>query len=315
MENFESENSVRISNKSTKTKLKKIQRLFHNFNECLDVLIDLEVVKEEEKCFRCDNIAKLVIITENDIQRAIYRCTNYKCSAKRGLLQKNKLPLHNFCDLIFCILCRNSYFMIKARLGVSSSTIAAAKKKLRTIYKEFMRRRLIIGGPGKIVQADESVICRRGKIRNPTSEDDSRPDTVWILGIVDASDPTNFYVTRVENRSVECLTAALEGRIGVGSILHTDGHPSYPGVARNLGLIHRVVNHSIGFLSPDGTHTNNIENVWSQLKSEVNKEHGVKRNEIDDWLIEFTFRKSLCREDDMDEFYCWFIELLGRLIN
>jgi hypothetical protein len=100
------------------------------------------------------------------------------------------------------------------------------------------------------------------------------------LGIVDASDPTNFYVTRVENKSVECLTAALEGRIGVGSILHTDGHPSYPGVARNLGLVHRVVN-PLGFLSPDGSHTNNIENVWFQLKSEINEEHGVKRNKID----------------------------------
>jgi hypothetical protein len=63
----------------------------------------------------------------------------------------------------------------------------------------------------------------------------------------------------VENRSVECLSTALEGRICVGSFLYGDGHPSYPGVARNLALSHKVVNHSIGFVASDGTHTNNIE--------------------------------------------------------
>jgi hypothetical protein len=75
----------------------------------------------------------------------------------------------------------------------------------------------------------------------------------------------------------------------VGTILYTVRHPSYPGVVRNLGLVHRVVNHSLGFLSTYGIHTNNIENVWFQLKSEINREHGVKRNEIDVCLIEFTF--------------------------
>jgi hypothetical protein len=98
-----------------------------------------------------------------------------------------------------------------------------------------------------------------------------------IVDIFDASNPTDFYVTQVVNRSVQCLTEALEGGIGVGSILHSDGHPSYPGVSRNLGLRHKVVNHSLGFRAPDGTYTNNIENVWSQLKSEITKERGVKR--------------------------------------
>jgi hypothetical protein len=65
MENLESENSVWKSNKSTETNLKKIQRLFHNFKGCLDVLLNSEVVKEEENCLRCGNTAKIVIINKN----------------------------------------------------------------------------------------------------------------------------------------------------------------------------------------------------------------------------------------------------------
>jgi hypothetical protein len=93
---------------------------------------------------------------------------------------------------------------------------------------------MIIGWSGRIVQVDESFICRRGKIRNPTSSDDSATDTVLIVDIVDARNPTDFYVAQVANRSVQCLTEALEGRIGVGSILHSDGHTSYPGVSKKF---------------------------------------------------------------------------------
>ncbi|KAG0435617.1 hypothetical protein DMUE_4640 [Dictyocoela muelleri] len=111
---------------------------------------------------------------------------------------------------------------------------------------------------------------------SPTSTDDQISDTVWILGIFDAQISTNLYVTSVNNRSIECLSEALENKIGVGSVLHSDGHPSYPSVARNLGLEHRVLNHSVGFLAIYGTHINNIENVWSRMKSKMNKEHRVK---------------------------------------
>jgi hypothetical protein len=204
---------------------------------------------------------------------------------------------------------------MQARLGVTSSTIASAKRKLREFYKQSNEKRLIIGGPGKIVQVDESVLCRRGKIRSPTSSDDNIKDTVWIIGIVDAYDSSNLFVTQVENRSIECLTRALEGRIAVGSILYSDGHPSYPAVARNLGLTHKVVNHSIGFVAPDGTHTNNIENVWSRMKSEMTKEHGVKRTEIDFWLAEFTYRQYNLHEDDLDSFYDSYIQILKTLLN
>jgi hypothetical protein len=56
----------------------------------------------------------------------------------------------------------------------------------------------------------------------------------------------------------------------------------------------------LGFRAPDGTHTNNIENVWSQLKLGIAGEHGVKKSDIDNWLNEFMFKKLLCREDDIN---------------
>ncbi|WUR02938.1 DDE-TNP-IS1595 domain-containing protein [Vairimorpha necatrix] len=315
MDNIDLENSGTLLKKSTKIKLVNIQRLFYNVDTCLEALIDLEVLKEQKSCSKCGCNMRLGPVKEEIVTRVAYRCSNYKCSARLVVNKGCKVPLHTFCDLVFGILCRYSYFQLMARLGVSTATISAVKSSLRKIYKDLLKNRIIIGGPGQVVQVDESVICRRGKIRSPTSSDDFIRDTVWILGIIDAQNPSNFYITRVENRTIECLTAALEGRICVGSVLHSDGHPSYPGVAENLCLSHQVVNHSIGFLSPDGIHTNNIENVWSQLKSEMTKEHGVKRSEIDTWLDEFMYRKFMLREDDMGDFYKGFVDLLSKLLN
>ncbi len=120
-------------------------------------------------------------------------------------------------------------------------------------------RCLLIGGTGKKTEVDETVLCRRGVIRNPSSSDDDIKDTVWILGIIDSQNKDSFYVKRIENRRIKTITEALEDVVGVGSILASDGYPSYPSVAANLGLVHKVINHSEGFKSKEGVHTKNIE--------------------------------------------------------
>jgi hypothetical protein len=106
----------------------------------------------------------------------------------------------------------------------------------------------------------------------------------------------------------------LEGEIAVGSIFKTDGYPSYPNVSENLGLIHRVVNHTQGFKADDGTHTNNIEGFWASLKGKMRKEHGVRRIKIDDWIVEFSFWKKFVAEKTSSECTPCILELFNSLI-
>jgi hypothetical protein len=40
---------------------------------------------------------------------------------------------------------------------------------------------LVLGGLGVKIKIYETVMCRRGKIRSPTSADDNIRDNVWIL--------------------------------------------------------------------------------------------------------------------------------------
>jgi hypothetical protein len=43
---------------------------------------------------------------------------------------------------------------------------------------------MLIKSPGVEVEVDESVLCRKGIIRNPTSSKDETVDPVWILRIL-----------------------------------------------------------------------------------------------------------------------------------
>ena len=53
--------------------------------------------------------------------------------------------------------------------------------------------------------------------------------------------------------------------------MKSDSFGSYPQTVALSGNIHRTVNHSGGFVSEDGTHTNTIESVWAGLKLEIEK--------------------------------------------
>ncbi|KAG0440662.1 hypothetical protein DMUE_1572 [Dictyocoela muelleri] len=216
-------------------------------------------------------------------------------------------PIH----IIYLILSGANYKQLFWYHGVSDSTIASIKKKLSICYKDFCHTiPVFLGGEGRITEVDDTVISRRGIIRYPTSTDDDTKETIWILGAIDSTDKSQFYIQRVENRQTDTLRRALEGKIGVCSKLHSDGYPSYPGVAENLCLSHEVVNYSEGFISENGTHTNNIEGFWAHLKGTMRKEHGVKRDNVDNWIAEYTFKRRFLMNNSREDFFEIFKEIL-----
>ncbi|WUR05162.1 DDE-TNP-IS1595 domain-containing protein [Vairimorpha necatrix] len=160
---------------------------------------------------------------------------------------------------------------------VAKLTILLERGKERLVYR---------------FQVDETVLCRRGTIRVPSRADDGIKDTAWILGLIEAVDRKKNCIVQVPDRKINFLTKIIGDKVLPGSVLISDGHSSYPGVAANLKLKHIIVNYSIGFTNEEGFHTNNIENFWSGMKSEMTKQHGVKRVNIKSWLEEFTFRKK-----------------------
>ena len=75
-----------------------------------------------------------------------------------------------------------------------------------------------------------------------------------------------FVLKLVPNRKDPTILNMVEECVVPGSIIVTDGYPSYPRAVTEFGSCHEVVNHSVGFVNAQEAHTNQIENLWSHLK-------------------------------------------------
>lgn len=292
-----------------------LHEIFTDIESAKLFLIEHDIIQTNRNCPKCGSISKLQIDGRYEVHLIQWRCTLQTCR-KRFRLSSSKLPILKVLHCIYLLMADTSYHNMFVFHGISDATIASIKSKLLVIYERYIHQRpVLLGGPGVTIEVDETVLSRKGIIRNPTSTDDARAYTVWILGAVCKTNTKKFVLKRVENRQITTLSNALEGIILVGSNLVSDGYPTYPGVALNLYLNHNVVNHTLGFVAPDGSHSNSIEGFWSHLKSTMRKEHGVMRENIDNWLIQYTFKRRYLLGCTREEFSEKYIEILKMWFN
>ena len=96
----------------------------------------------------------------------------------------------------------------------------------------------MIGGPGVIVQLDESKFGKRKYNRGRGIEGH------WVLGIIADGSEDFRLVTCPENlRDADTLIPIILAHVAPGSEIHTDAWRAYSKLS-NYGYIHKVVNHS-----------------------------------------------------------------------
>lgn len=148
-----------------------------------------------------------------------------------------------------------------------------------------------LGGNGIVLQCDETAISRKGRILVPTTSNECTKKTKWLLGIIDEKDKDKFVLILFENRTFENIYGVFKKFVNERSVMKTDGYPTYPNVMQKMNYIHSVVNHTLGFKNEKGEHTNNIENLWSCLKSDITRRHGVLRKNLDMFLSEWSWKR------------------------
>lgn len=290
-------------------------QIFSNMEAILQFFQENNVIEAVRECQVCHSNASIKLQKQNGELKLIYRCNNTNCR-RRIPLTSSKIKLPKLLKLIFMLMAETDYQQMYLFYGVSKGCVSRIKRNLNICFERYLNSRpLILGGEGIDVEIDETVLSRRGIVRNPTSFESNRNDTIWILGAIENSPSKNFFISRIPDRTITSITNALQGIIRNDVNLLTDGHPSYPSVARNLNCVHRNVNHSVGFVAPDGTHTNNIEGFWSHLKSSMRKENGVKRVYIDRWIIQYTFRRRFLVGCSREVFCRIFTEILQLYFN
>ena len=146
-----------------------------------------------------------------------------------------------------------------------------------------------LGGPGTVVQIDESLFQHKPKHHR------GRPthSPVWVFGMVDMSQqPSLGYMEVVQSRDAATLHPIIQRHLHPGTTVWSDEWAAYNTIAALPNVAtHAAVNHSLTFVAPSGTHTQNIESYWNRVKTKLKRMKGCHEHQLASYLDEFMYRE------------------------
>ncbi len=151
---------------------------------------------------------------------------------------------------------------LEHEFGISSATSVEWAAFFREIVEAYFVKNdsRKLGGPGKIVEIDESKFGKRKYNRGRCV------DGNWVFGMIEREEKSNIMMVRVPDRSAETLVALIERWIEKGTTIMSDEWKAYSRLGER-DYTHLTVNHSVNFVNPDtGACTNTIENSWLHAK-------------------------------------------------
>ena len=120
-------------------------------------------------------------------------------------------------------------------------------------------------GRVNVIHVDETAVG--GKHKYHRGRNVVRPH--WLFGITQ-KDSHKIHLQFIPNREKIMILPIIYRHVRQGSEINSDGAKCYKSLI-HMGYTHNVVIHKYEFVTDEGIHTNNIENVWSNLKSVLKK--------------------------------------------
>ena len=168
-----------------------------------------------------------------------------------------------------------TYKEVKAKLRVRNvligkQTIAVIFSDCRRVCRLDLERpselKSKIGGPGVIVQVDETKFGKRKYYRS------RHVDGTWIFGAIDDdTDEVRLAICPNNKLSKDVLHKIILDEVQLETEIRSDCWKAYIGLD-DIGYVHSTGNHSEAFVDPEsGVHTQKIESFWRTLKMRIQK--------------------------------------------
>jgi transposase-like protein len=281
--------------------------------EIIQWCMDEGLIAKSRLCCHCDQPMKLVKC-EDRSDKHKWECRKsvngkrhqVEISIRKGSwFEKSNMILEEVLKFTYR-WCRDvTQEEIRHELNIATHTAVDWDSFCReTCEVTLMAREHPIGGPGKIVQIDESKFGKRKYHHG------HRVEGQWVFGGIEEESRRSFMVA-VEKRDESTLLPIIERHIAKGSIIVSDCWKAYINLEKH-GYEHRLVNHSKEFVNNDGDHTNKIEGHWRQVKCKM-PSFGVRKIAFSSYLAGFLWRYEHKGKDlfsmflwDVKKIYCEF---------
>lgn len=270
-------------------KFEELLYALRNNESTLSFCENFNLIPRIKYCDKCGHLMKKKI-KKNVRIGIIWRCASV-CKKETSILhntffENSKIEIKNIIKFIYFWsyeIC--SFKLIKRELDLHEHAYVDFRSYLREVCSlKLFENSEKLGGPGKIVEIDESLFTKRKyNVGRFTSQQ-------WVFGGIERGTKKCFLVP-VQSRSKVNLMSVIHDKIESGTTIISDCWKSYNDIATS-GFNHLTVNHTYNFVDPiSGAHTNNIERLWGKAKQRNKKEYGTVLNILDSYLEEFMWRE------------------------
>lgn len=265
--------------------------LFTNESVALKFMMDNRLIYQEIFCNKCR--LKMTLVIDNSKKNG-YKWSCYKCHKTHSILYGSifygsKIPMSKVLYLLYFWVNEYSYSAASHEVDININTVTYYFTLFRNACDSFIISSSIqqIGGQGKTVQIDETLMCHRkyhvGRILNQ----------VWIFGGVCIEDH-QFFCLVVPDRTSKTLKEEIMNHILPGTTIISDCWKGYDCLDSCNEFEHLTVDHSKNFVNPiNGANTQTIERMWRELKKINKKYEGIPRNKINEHISEFILRNNI----------------------
>jgi hypothetical protein len=273
---------------------------YGNETTIVEKLREVGLLRARIICERCGMLMREQKVKKPDGIR--FECSRTSCRSTKSIrcgsfFENVKIRL---CDamLLLHLWCKGySEKLICDDYFFANQTVVDWFRFCRELCMEyFEENQELIGGPGCVVELDETMVVKRKYNRGRVLA------AGWLFGGIERREDGQFkcFMRLIYNRSGDHLKFLIRQHVALGTHIITDGWSGYTGLAE-MGYQHSVIIHEENFVSADNPeiHTQRIESTWSSLKRFI-RAHGCNKGEFYiEYICEYLFRRKF--DDIFDE--------------
>lgn len=283
-------------------------------DQVVKLLIKYGAIVKEVDCKKCKTPCSIGSRKRgaDGNQKPEFRCTKSGCSWRESILkgsifEATKLTLPQVWHII-AMYVRNRENGVGEVMEITEQTMSSYRQKINKKVQELLAEpeHAMIGGKGLIVQSDETMVISGTKSSHlnqfpacPSNLPDNYPGAIWVVGgVVQGEGNMPLWAEVVPNRQATTMIEVFRRHVRPETFLITDGHLSYPIVAKALNCEHHAVIHKEGVICQEtGTNTQKIESFWAFLKHLLDKQWGTDRAHAHLFVSEVVFYKRYLKDD------------------
>lgn len=262
--------------------------------DLVGVLRDMNLLRKNQKCKFCSVFMVEKYFTSSR-ESIVWRCYNKQCEKYRGRLSIRdgsfydglSLPLLKVLKVLLRWALNVPQASICRGMGIDSRTFRKIIHKFIEIVGVFDKRQGKLGGPGVLVEIDETALNHKIKA-NRGRAPKNKTDALCIVEIEDKI--TRAFACIIPDKKADTMIPIIVENVEKGSIIWTDEHKSYKRL-NSLGYNHDTVCHKKQFVNHEtGVNTQSVESFNNELNLEIKRRKGVKTEKRKDFLNEFVWK-------------------------